>query len=796
MGSRKTRAMLSLTLTMLLIAGPVPVSAQDAAPGPERLWEHDPAGEAKVNDVAIDATGSILAAVFSDASLTNTDDDELAYWDLTRSRTSSEPKASHDPRPNAFTDPEGMGVVAVEQRAEGAADLIAIGREGSDGDSSQANVYVYSVSQGPESNKRATYPGEDNTQPEGAVQQLWFLDGRVFLLAHHAGTLSLLKRDSGLQYKQVDTWSPPDGETLLDVDISTSQNRLLVASREGDIGSNPTIHLRILELGDDELTVTSEDETWNKGGAVVALSENGRYALFGANDGALFYFHLEEAEASEDHTWTFSGPWTDKRSGPVTSLALTDDGLTFAAGFGDDKVRVYEQTSLEDDNPIASMATRGAFGTQASPTELTFTSDDQVLLAQAGALYAFHELQFDPDEALEALWVLPQIRAFAVSADGNRLIAATGATVRAYEQAFQAELTIDAPSAADPGTPFEVAIGVANVGSAFDTYTFEADGVPGDWSLEASPSSLSLLPGQSGNVTLNLTPAAGHPPGTVTFDVVAMSAEGSEDEPAGSETIELDIRRLSAAGLTVGAERQEVNRGQVAILSTELSNAGNVDERFIVEVDQDESWVVTIDDEETQRATVELDAQARQTLSIRLTVDEDASEGSTNTVTITARPEEGGREAETTVDLIVEPAYDATLEGPTEGVTAEPGRPTDFTVTVRNSGNTPDAYTARVTSNASNPDHVWQASLSPVTFELEPGATKELTVSVTPARLAGDGDTAEVTVSLRSDATDGIVDSASYTVTAGHETDDSPLPLVLAPLALGLAALGARRRHG
>ncbi|MDX1611696.1 MAG: NEW3 domain-containing protein, partial [Candidatus Thermoplasmatota archaeon] len=505
---------------------------------PTQLWSTTPTAQATVQDVAMDANGRMAAAVVSDGGLGNFDDNEVFAWDLARAKNSADAGFGHDPQ-GGITAPEGLRVVALEPAPAGKADLLAVGREGGSGSGNENEIYTYAISRGGGSAQNASYPS--GGQPNGAVEALWFDLNGSRMLAHHEGTLSLLK-GTGTSFRQLDTWSR-SGATIQDVAVTPDLSYALVATSSNTPNQNGG-RLDLLSLSDTAIEPAGSKTTTRSTFTAVALDDDARYVAAGDDAKTVFYWSLDPNQATKDDTddRNFSKlAWTDTNGpGAVTELAMSGDGLRFAAGFDSGAFLVYVQTELEDDGPLATRDTNKPFATKGAPSEITFTNQDTTLFVQSGtvsspgALYAFNTLQFNANASLNPLWLIDGVGTFAASENGNRLIVGQGASVAAYEQAYKAEITHAALSPLQPGDKFSLEVTVRNAGSAYDEYTLDLEDVPSGWSTQIDPPIVSVMPGESATVTANLTADRSQPPGDAPVTLIAQSRFAPGADPVGS----------------------------------------------------------------------------------------------------------------------------------------------------------------------------------------------------------------------------------------------------------------------
>lgn len=769
-----------------------PVTAQSAA-GPEELWTFDPPGDAAITSVAMDATGSIAAASRADAGTLNFGDDEVYAWDLAASPGASSPVLEHDPR-DGIGAPEGLGVVAVTPAPNGKADLVAVGREGSDTGSSQNQLYIYQISRGPAVRASPSYPS-GQTQPEGAVQALYFTESGNRLLVHHADALSLLVQKSGTQFDQKASWSPASGETIRAIAVNADLSRVVVATFEDSTVGADVARLRVFEVTGEAIRAVATPLSRSGAGAFTAVdvSDTGDLVVAGTDDRVVFYYQLQVPTGGGDRT--FSTPWSRSLPAAVTSVALSENGTLFAAGTSQPALHVFRLAELEDAGPLAERASKSAFAPSAAPQKLLFLNNGSTLLAQAGALYAFNRLQFDPAQDLTPLWNLPNVAALAASRDGNRFVVATGdGRVHAFRQSYDASLEVGQIPQAKPGETLRFTLSVTNAGSAFDEYFVQVQDLPGSWSAELSPELFALQPGEMQEVQVNLTPSAGFPPGDVPLALQALSGFSPDEPVAGSRTIEVNVLEVRAATVEVDETDFAVERGVTATFTTAVTNAGNVAETILLEVRQERNWAVTIEGTRGTSSTFELEPAAERIVTVRMEVPGNAAMGSTNVITLKARPQAGGTEDTASFTMVVEPDFGVAIAGPTQAVEGEAGEEVTFDVTVANGGNTQDTISLRTYSNATRQGHLWEARVSEPTFELDAGKERTITVTVDIPRGAEPGDASKVTLVARSEGSGSAEDVATFDVTLGEDENGSPLGAVLVPVALLGAALAVRRR--
>lgn len=788
MGSYIRPPFVTVLVAVSLLGAPLAV-AQDEGPSPEELFTFESEGGAAVNDIAITAEGGAGAAVLDDPGL-GSDAGTVCPWNLEQSPESSDTKWPEcgAPQGNVLDSDTSVDDVAVHQRGDSPVH-IAVGDRG---DSGSNEIYVYDLGAGSGSDSQAGYP-EGTDPPEGAVQDLVFLDAST-ILAWHAGELSLLDHDEGTQYIETDEgrWSP-DAGTLQDVAVSGNGDRIVAAVSEDPTPGDPEI--RLIPLGDRDGNLTSIGDTktiTNKGtGSHVALDQAGTHLVLGTDDRWVFYAQLTEKDSGSGLAFSPS-PYSTQVGDPVVGVGIGANGERFAVGDSGSELTLFRQTVVEDSGPRADA--EGSIGLGGQPSEIDFAQNGKQVYVSANSLFAFHARQFETEDDVRPLWVLDGVNAADFTDSGQRFLTSDGSVVSHYGHAYEAEVTVDGPEVVDPGEQVSLDVSVRNVGSLFDTYRLKVSDVPGQWSVDWNRSQVPLLPGSQGEATVNLTPNNRQAPGDVTVTVEAQSGASPDGVVAGDAEHTLTVNEIRRAAISVDDTERSVDLGETVALAPVVTNDGNLDATITMTVDPADDWPVRIDGTSGNTADVDLTPGASNTYDVELDVPAEGEEGSETEVTLSASPTEGGSSQEVTVSLILSPSYSATLSAPTDPVDAEPGDQATFDVGIQNSGNIDETFSLRAFSNATNPDHLWRVNLDTTSVEVRDGGSGTVEASVDVPRNAERGESTEVTVVARSAATDEKVDEVTATVQIPEDTEDSPMGLLVVPLAVGLAALARRDR--
>lgn len=788
MNTRTRWLCLPLIVTVLAF-GAATVTAQDEAPSPDELWSFQPDNEASVNDVSIAADGSVAAAALAEGPNLGPSEGEVCPWDLANAPESGDTAWTSCGSADAgLLSSQTMDHIAVQPRGGEDAWVAASGEN---------RVHVWSLTAGSGSNNAAEY--QDGSPPSEDVQDLVFLEER-WILAYHAETLVLLEHESGTTFVEGEDarWEAADGATIVDIAIAGNNERMFVSTTNMDVAnSDVQVYALTIENGgfeeQGELTLSNRGDE-----GLLATDEEGSFLVVGTDDGWMFYYHVFEDTVDGEQVLAFSpSPYTAEVDA-VTAISVGTFGIHIAVGTAQGEVTFFEQTFVETDQDGNHEGPRAApahtVDVDGEPSQILFVDQGHQVYVVADDLHAFHAHQFDQDD-IEPLWTQEGLSLATFTQDGQRFLATDGSTVFAYEQAYTATLGVEGASAVRPGQPSTFTVTVNNTGSLFDTYELSTHDLPPAWTSTFDRTHIELLPGQTGTAELNLTPAEHQSPGDVTVTVRATSQASPNEAIAGETTATLTVQEVRAAQIETPSDRIEAQQGETVTIPADVTNAGNTDATIELFIDQEGAWDVAIEEASGERAEVDLEPGEERRLNVTLDVPEDAPEGTINPVTLTASPAEGGTEDEATVTIVVDPSYAATITGPDDPILVEPDTEETFRVTVENTGNVDDTYRLIAHSNATNPEHLWEATIAQPNVEVDADESVDVDITVNVPRGAERTEGTDVTIVVRSTFTGDKLDEGTYTLEVPEEDENGlPLGLIVPALALSTAALLHRRR--
>lgn len=291
--------------------------------------------------------------------------------------------------------------------------------------------------------------------------------------------------------------------------------------------------------------------------------------------------------------------------------------------------------------------------------------------------------------------------------------------------------------------------------------------IPEGWSgyFEGGGSEISRVYVKSGDTGAAATFCVDIPAETEqgTYTITLRAAGGGLTSDL---TLTLTVAQEESGGsaLTTEYAQQEGSAGTSFSFSTTIQNDTSKEQNYSFSSNAPTGWTVTFmpSGESTQVAAVTVDARGSQTMDVTVTPPNGVEAG-TYTIPISAISASENLSGELTVTIIGTYALDLSTPSGRLSFDANANKQTSLTVSLTNSGNV-DLQNINLSSSA--PDG-WTVEFAESSVDvLEAGATKELTVYVTPSEEALSGDYALVLTATNSETSD----SAEFRVSVKTET--------------------------
>ncbi len=590
--------------------------------------------------------------------------------------------------------------------------------------------------------------------------------GRVHLYAWAAGGIV------------TQSWMAATAEPATEVAISPDGAR--VAATAGDHyrfgATGQDYRSQTILAGANSVAFSSTSNHWS-----VATFSNGEVALFNdASDVAPF------APAYSTRPTT-----TGQDVGAIWS-----DATHFLVAGQDNKIRFYQNPLLVA-TAKALVATSADLG--APVLELALAGDHSTVLSRAGTTVRMHRA----DATLATLWNDTRVAAFAaiaIDATGEHAAAAAGQQVILYTAKHELTVGFPVPFLVTPGATTQLPLRLANSGNRDEQATLTTTAPPG-WTVTGTGGTKPIRVDQGITWNLNVTVPSGQANGDATIRVTYQFASGG----FGFAEIPVTIGQVKRWTLTPDGALSVGGEGGVpAQVTGRAANVGNGRDTAELAVTVDKpGWTASL-----SPTSLTLDAGEDAAFTVTVTPPASARDGDNAKAAVRVA---GDSAAALDITVTIGARFGVSLTAvPAQGNPA-PLQSHGVTLTVKNTGNAPDAYRLRLGALVAG----WSVSFEGASdtflvIGLDPGATRSVPASVQVGR-----DARTATYELQAiatslgDATKTTMVPFDVTVIAREPASEtsggegtgkgkgSPGGGVLASLtALGVAVALIRRRPG
>jgi uncharacterized membrane protein len=302
-----------------------------------------------------------------------------------------------------------------------------------------------------------------------------------------------------------------------------------------------------------------------------------------------------------------------------------------------------------------------------------------------------------------------------------------------------------------------------NKGRTDDTIDVKISQIPKGWkaSLRGGSymvSGLFVPNGKSRTLALSLEPEKSIGPGTYDFQIDGQTADGKfisrqklvvtvQEKTAGPEDIQVTTSYPVLRGQTDATFE----------FSLDVQNKSERDRTFNISATGPQNWDINFKPayETKQISSFQIKGGQSQTIAVQVNPAKDAKSGE---YPILVRVSSGEKKAEVKLNVVLTGIYkvDAGTPSGILSLEAVAGKPANFSLFVKNTGS---AVNRNITFSSFKPEN-WEVKFTPEKIDaLEPGALKQVEVTVTPAgqALVGDysvgvmvnGEKADKTVEMR-----------------------------------------------
>jgi len=183
----------------------------------------------------------------------------------------------------------------------------------------------------------------------------------------------------------------------------------------------------------------------------------------------------------------------------------------------------------------------------------------------------------------------------------------------------------------DPGTNVNYVLVLTNTGNVSDTFTVSTSGA--SWTSVAAPSAVGpLAAGATQNITVTVSIPAGAAGGsTDTVTVTAVSQASGTVSDSAALTTTANTLASYGVSLSPAADSASGSPGADVLYTLTVTNTGNTSDYFDLSV-SGAVWTTTI----APMTVGPLAAGTSQEITVSVSIPDDASNGTTDTATVTA----------------------------------------------------------------------------------------------------------------------------------------------------------------
>jgi uncharacterized membrane protein len=294
------------------------------------------------------------------------------------------------------------------------------------------------------------------------------------------------------------------------------------------------------------------------------------------------------------------------------------------------------------------------------------------------------------------------------------------------------------------GEPVRLDLTVANKGRRDETISLNLVSGPKDWKTELkgggfTVTGVSVPDGKDRRLTFTAEPPAGQEPGTQTFVVEGVTADGALRS---RQAITVTTRKRSAGSgdLTVTTAYPMLRGPSDATFefSLDVENKIDADRTVNLAAQAPAGWEVNIKPGYESKLISSLNIKGSQSKTVNVEI-KPAKDAQAGEYPVAVRVSSGGSVVTKPLTVVLTGIYKLETRTPTGilSTQAVTGQPTTVSLLVRNTGS---AVNRNITLTAIKPEN-WEVKFEPERIEaLDPGAFRQVEAKITPAAqtLVGD----------------------------------------------------------
>jgi len=343
---------------------------------------------------------------------------------------------------------------------------------------------------------------------------------------------------------------------------------------------------------------------------------------------------------------------------------------------------------------------------------------------------------------------------------------------KAWTGALGVSASIDPTSRSGrPGENLKFYVYVTNTGDFEDNYTLAVSDTAG-WEPVLSLDNLTIAKGRTKFSVLNVIIPEGAASGAEDSMIVTVTSQ-TDNTVSTENSAKARVAIVQGVDVSISPTDNSGAPGRRLNFDVTVRNTGTGADTFRLTASDTRGWGPTL-----SITSIQLPGGASRTgIQLSVEVPDDAAEGDSTTITVTASGTGYQDSASCTARAIIR---EVEISISPESQTGPPGENVTFTVVVANTSEADDSYDLTVSDNAG-----WGAVLSERLLTVPIGENRTTKLSVIVPSEAAEGESTMITVAATSRDDPAVSDTATCTAEAREK---APFPIV--PIGVGGAAIG------
>lgn len=325
-----------------------------------------------------------------------------------------------------------------------------------------------------------------------------------------------------------------------------------------------------------------------------------------------------------------------------------------------------------------------------------------------------------------------------------------------------AALALEAPAddVRQPNSVVTYTFTLTNSGNLTDTVGLQAKASLAGWSATPISPTVAVAPGATVPVPVRLIIPAGAAAGITNTTTLTATSDVTSLAPV-SASVRTGIAATPGVTLSPAQQNRNTLPGTTITSTITLQNSGSISQTYSITItNKPAGWTAVL----TPTTVGPIEPGVTATLQLAITLPADAANQSSGTVTIAATTTTTpSASATASVTVTAGSQVGGSFTTPCDA-SVPPGTTQVCTHTLTNTGATSDTFVLYAQSSLG-----WDVTVSPLSVVLEPGASRDIRVSIVVPAAAAAGDTSTTFVRARSSRDDSVVAQVNDTTTVTQQ---------------------------